>query len=533
MSNILKAALYARYSTDKQSEASIPDQFRVCERFAAQHGFTVAVRFEDAAISGGTTRRPGYQAMLAAARRSEFEVIVAEDQSRLWRNSAEQSPRLAELADLGIFVVTHDLDTRQESAGILGAVTGAMSEQYRREIGRRTRRGLEGRAREGKPTGGRAYGFIAARDSASKGIEVNKTEARVVQRIFKAYAHGKSPRHIAAELNTAGIHSPGAQWNRKARRKDGKWLQTAVRAILRNERYLGHVVWGRMKWKRKVSDSSQRTKVVGDSPPITRIREDLRIIDDKLWNAVQRRIREAQPTQGQPSATVRQHQHPLSGLLKCGQCNASFVIADSYTYACASHRDGGKDACPIWQRVRRADVERAIYDGVAEQLSKPEWLEEFSAWFRQQVTIGQKARAATAATSSKRLATVERQISNVTEAIVRGELSGSRAVADKLRALEQERDQLVTNKAPASNVVNLVPRLEQRLSALVKDLPAIARKDPDRARMLLRRLGGHILLVPDENDELEAEFEVTGSRLALAVGAMPGPREIGGSGGRI
>ncbi|MGH9644842.1 MAG: recombinase family protein, partial [Terriglobales bacterium] len=146
----MKAALYARYSTDKQSGASIEDQLRVCARLAERNGFRVVARFSDAAISGGTTSRPGYQDLLAAARRGEFDIIVAEDSSRLWRNLAEQSPRLAELQDLGVHVVTADLDTRTDSADIMGAVTGAMAQQYRKEIGRRTRRGLEGLARSGK-----------------------------------------------------------------------------------------------------------------------------------------------------------------------------------------------------------------------------------------------------------------------------------------------------------------------------------------------------------------------------------------------
>src|ERR1700751_1449396 len=121
---MIRSALYARFSSEKQSEASIEDQFRVCERIAERHGFAVAARFSDAAISGGTVERPGYRALLQAARRREFEVIVAADTSRLWRSLAEQAPRLAELADLGVQVVTHDLDTRQESAAVLSAVIG-------------------------------------------------------------------------------------------------------------------------------------------------------------------------------------------------------------------------------------------------------------------------------------------------------------------------------------------------------------------------------------------------------------------------
>src|SRR5579863_8972820 len=158
----MRAGLYARYSTDLQREQSIEDQFRVAERLAERHGFAVVARFSDQAISGGTAQRPGYQKLLTAARRRELDVIVAEDTSRLWRNLAEQSPRLAELADLGVHVVTHDLDTRHESAEIMGAVGGAMASAYRKEIGRRTRRGLEGLARNGRSAGGRSYGYLPA-----------------------------------------------------------------------------------------------------------------------------------------------------------------------------------------------------------------------------------------------------------------------------------------------------------------------------------------------------------------------------------
>ena len=61
--------------------------------------------------------RASPQDLLSAARRREFDVIVAEDSSRIWRNMTEQAPRLAELADLSMPVVTLDLDTRSRSPG--------------------------------------------------------------------------------------------------------------------------------------------------------------------------------------------------------------------------------------------------------------------------------------------------------------------------------------------------------------------------------------------------------------------------------
>ena len=207
----MRAVIYSRFSTEKQRDESIEDQNRLCERLAEGHGFQVVAHFSDKAISAGTAQRPGYQDLLRAARRHEFDVIVAEDTSRLWRNMAEQAPRLAELSDLGIAVVTHDLDTRQESAEILGAVTGAMSAQYRREIGRRTRRGLEGRARAGKSAGGRAYGYLPPALSGTGRTEVVPEQAEIVRWIFERYATGWSPLRIAADLNARGVPSPGCE----------------------------------------------------------------------------------------------------------------------------------------------------------------------------------------------------------------------------------------------------------------------------------------------------------------------------------
>jgi DNA invertase Pin-like site-specific DNA recombinase len=169
----MKAALYARFSTDGQRDVSIDDQYRECERVAKASGLEVVARFADRAISGGTATRPGYQALLTAARAHEYDVIIVEDISRLWRNRAEFGPRSAELEDLGVHCVTCvGDDTRRDGWGLVIQIKQAVAEHARREASYRTRRGLEGNAIAGKPTGGRAYGYVPARDSATGQIEI-------------------------------------------------------------------------------------------------------------------------------------------------------------------------------------------------------------------------------------------------------------------------------------------------------------------------------------------------------------------------
>src|SRR5688572_23012786 len=86
----MRAAIYARMSTDKQSEASPADQVRACERFAERRGFDVvpALVFEEAGVSGASRHnRP--KLLELVARIDEWDVLLAFDFSRLARNQED------------------------------------------------------------------------------------------------------------------------------------------------------------------------------------------------------------------------------------------------------------------------------------------------------------------------------------------------------------------------------------------------------------------------------------------------------------
>ena len=77
----MKAAIYARYSSDKQSESSIDDQVRVCKAYAKREGWTVGPIYADKAQSGTKVNRPNYQKMLAEAEERKFDILLMEDLS--------------------------------------------------------------------------------------------------------------------------------------------------------------------------------------------------------------------------------------------------------------------------------------------------------------------------------------------------------------------------------------------------------------------------------------------------------------------
>lgn len=90
---MLRAVIYARYSSDHQREASIEDQLEVCRRYAERQGWKIVEVYADQALSGASRFRPAFQQMLADAEQRRFDVIVVEALDRLSR-------KLADVADL-------------------------------------------------------------------------------------------------------------------------------------------------------------------------------------------------------------------------------------------------------------------------------------------------------------------------------------------------------------------------------------------------------------------------------------------------
>jgi site-specific DNA recombinase len=63
----MRAAIYARYSSDLQSASSAEDQIVICKERIAREGWTLAGVFLDEAISGASMLRPGYQNLFELA----------------------------------------------------------------------------------------------------------------------------------------------------------------------------------------------------------------------------------------------------------------------------------------------------------------------------------------------------------------------------------------------------------------------------------------------------------------------------------
>jgi len=153
----MKAALYARFSTDLQRAASIEDQFRNCRKRAAVEGWTIVATFADAAMSGSDANRPRYRAMLEAAARREFDVLIVDDLSRLTRDSVEceRAIRRLEFSGLRIVATSDGYDSTSKARKVHRGFKGLMNEIFLDDLRERVHRGLAGQAMKRYWCGGR------------------------------------------------------------------------------------------------------------------------------------------------------------------------------------------------------------------------------------------------------------------------------------------------------------------------------------------------------------------------------------------
>ena len=152
----MKVAIYARYSSDNQRDASIADQMRVCRAFAERQGWTIAQEYSDHAVSGATLLRSGFQALMRDALNRRFDVVLAESLDRFSRDQEDTAGLFKRLTFAGVNIVTlAEGDITHLHIGF----KGTMNALFLKDLAEKTHRGLRGRVEDGKSAGGLCYGY--------------------------------------------------------------------------------------------------------------------------------------------------------------------------------------------------------------------------------------------------------------------------------------------------------------------------------------------------------------------------------------
>jgi DNA invertase Pin-like site-specific DNA recombinase len=511
MSEVTRAAIYARFSSQMQREASIEDQLRECRAYAERRGWVVPDEciFSDRAISGTVSDRPAYQHLLRAAREGRFDVLIVDDLSRLSRDAAEVHSlhKRLRFRDVGLVAVSDGIDTvaSSQSSGLIMGVKAAMNEEYLRDLAEKTRRGIAGRVYAGLSPGGQPYGYRSVpvhsdpprldRYGKAEVIGYRRLivpeEAEVVRRIFTLYLQGCSSRRIAEILNGERVPPPGRRWRNRRRVAAETWSMSAIEGsakkglgILNNEAYLGRIVWNKFEWRRDPDDTRGNASGRARRVPVMRPREEwivfenpaLRIVSDELWQRTR-------SEQARRSAKLRRvgkqpvdgrSRYLLSGLLRCGVCGANMAMRSRHGYGCMTRANRGRALCGNSGVVNRRAMEAAVLAAVRDQLYGRDLIGKLTGLVRQALlAFAKEGGDHHPHRLQQDIRAKQAEIERVTASIRRCEAQGRMYAAEHLEA---ELDALVSSKkdleaqqvAPEKDVRGTIPRILPQLPKLVR-----------------------------------------------------------------
>lgn len=235
MSDRIRAALYARVSTEEQADQgySLAAQLQMLRDFCEVFEMDIAGEYVDDGYSGTNTRRPAYRRMFSPDERQRWDALVVIKMDRIHRNSKNFMLMIEDLSKNGqsFFSTTERIDTTTAVGRFAMDVIQRIAQLESEQIGERTKFGMIQKAEQKDGIMGfqPPYGY-----SIADGELISIPEEQIiVKRIFGSYLENSTLDEIASELNSSFIRT----------RNGNQWNKYNLRNILHNPVYAGYMHW--------------------------------------------------------------------------------------------------------------------------------------------------------------------------------------------------------------------------------------------------------------------------------------------------
>jgi DNA invertase Pin-like site-specific DNA recombinase len=522
----MRAAIYARYSSELQSEHSIEDQLAICRNRAAAEGWVIVETYTDYALSGATMERPGIRELVNAARTSQFDLVLTESLDRLSRDQEDIAGLYKRLTAWQVKIIT--LSEGEVSELHIG-LKGTMNALFLKDLAAKSLRGQLGKARSGLAAGGIPYGYKVVKEFGPDGElirgkrKIVAENAVVVRRIFEEFAAGRSAVAIAKGLNAEAISAPrGGTWNPSTiHGHRGRGV-----GILHNPLYRGRQVFNRHAFVRDPDTGTRRARMKDRTEWVETPVPELAIVDDDLWQRVHDRLASI------PERPPEKHRRPkrlFSGLIECGKCGGQMTIAYRDRYGCSGARQKG--ICDNKRTMAAPEVETRILSGLRESMMQPEMVKAFIEEFHAELQRRQRGMRLKRRSAERERNDFEAQIERLVDAIADGSASNVAAIGDKLRALEEQLSKLASPPDDNAIAFEWHPNAVELYKRKIDDLQATLNRDDlvrEEATVALRGLVDKIIANPGAKRG-QFELELHGH---LAAAINMGKHGSGG-GGRV
>ena len=340
----LRVAGYARVSSGSdEQQNSFASQLRYYNTIIEENDKWELVEvYADEAVTGTSTeKRDDFNRMLADCRRGKIDRIITKSISRFARNSMDVLRIVRELKGIGVSVLfeKENIDTDKISSEVLLTLFSVFAQQESLDLSANVKKGIRMRMRSGTYVSSKApYGYRLV----EKRLWVCESEAEVVRRIFASYLAGNNAGQIAKALT--GDNIP---------RSDGviAWRQQAVIEIIRNERYIGDMLFQ----KSYNSDTLPYRKIKnnGELEQYYVKNSHEAIIDSIQFELANILLKQRS---GKISRTM-QTEYPLSKKMRCGNCGTTYrrrITSGKICWTCRRH-DDDKNSCSS-ERTLESDI---------------------------------------------------------------------------------------------------------------------------------------------------------------------------------
>lgn len=471
--NQRNAVLYARFSSERQTENSIDFQLRADRAYCEQKGFRVVGEYIDRAISGTTDNRPEFQRMIADAKKQQFAFVVVYRFDRFARNRYDSAIYKKTLERSGVRVLSTEESVGTGDEGIiLESIYEAMAESYSRKLSRIVTEGMKQKAIAGLSTGGAlpyAYKIVDHR------LAIDEDKAPYVRRAFEMYADGKTKSEIAKELNACGC-----------RTQFGNPLNIAfISRMLSNPTYKGENDYCGIK------------------------RESPAIVTPELFDKVQTLLQKNKKQYGRKTGGAY---FALTGKLFCGTCGAA-MIGDSgtgkngnthYYYTCINRKN--RRTCRK-KSEQRDWLEKYVCTQTVDFILAGKNID----FIAQRVSACSEAEAGTAAIRAleRQLSGINRELDEAADALIKTRSNSIiKRINEKVEVLEARQLSIEEELAAL--------RLRQDLRVTAKDVTAYLSafvggdvNDPEYRRLLINTLVNAVYVW---DDKILIYYNISGNR---------------------
>ena len=347
---LLNVAAYCRVSTDSDEQLnSYENQIEYYTNYISSNPeWTLAGIFADEGISGTQTKnRTEFNRMIRMCKKKKIDLVLCKSTSRFARNTVDCLDNIRLLKGLGIGVIfeKENINTLTAQSEFMLALYSSFAQAESESMSKNITLGNQMAFKEGRVRYQYKH-WLGYRKGADGNPEIVPEEAEAVKTVFRLFLEGRSHKAIANYMNEN--HFPN-------RSSTGLWINTMVKRILENEKYIGDCLLQKtytvdcISHKTAKNNGERAMYYVSDCHPA--------IIDKNTFNRVQQEIarrnsKRSASTKNPTEQSKYSSKYALTELLICGECGTACRRCrwtshnrDRTVWRCINRLDHGPKYC--------------------------------------------------------------------------------------------------------------------------------------------------------------------------------------------